>query len=86
MPKLACLCLSYSLARSPLRRPGSADILGYNLDIYIYNIYNIYIYNIYIIYIYISLVGGAITILKIYIRQWVSDDIPFFMVENEIHV
>ena len=25
MPKLACLCLSYSLARSPLRLPGSAD-------------------------------------------------------------
>ena len=24
--KLACLCLSYSLARSPLRLPGSADI------------------------------------------------------------
>ena len=23
--KLACLCLSYSLARSPLRLPGSAD-------------------------------------------------------------
>jgi len=28
--KLACLCLSYSLARSPLRLPGSADISRYS--------------------------------------------------------
>jgi len=34
--KLACLCLSYSLARSPLRLPGSADMRIICIYIYIH--------------------------------------------------
>ena len=53
--------MSYSLARSPLRRPGSADIHR----VYVYRIY---IYIVYIcIYIYISCIYRIVCIYSIYL-------------------
>ena len=59
--------MSYSLARSPLRLPGSADIIYLQLYIYYTYIYTYILHTYLYIYIYIYIIHIYILYIYIYI-------------------